>query len=83
MLPGSGGESQEQGELGEMVEGAERLRGEQRAKAMQRGIKQATDSVKPVPPVPVAGESQVTRTDTFFTFMKLHGKDRREKKPNE
>lgn len=56
-----------------MVEGAERLGGEQRAKAVQRGIKRATESVKPVPPAPVAGEFQVNRTDTFFTFMKLCG----------
>lgn len=67
MLRGSGREAQEQGEVGEMVDGAKRLGEEQRAKPIQRGTDRANESSKPVPPAPAAGESQMNRTDTVFT----------------
>lgn len=67
----------------EDAEKRKRLGEEQRAKPMQKGIPQATESIKPVPPAPVAGESQMNRTAMSSTFMKLPGKDRRKKKkPN-
>lgn len=45
---------------------------EQSVKPMQGGIGQAKQAVKPVPPAPVAGDAQMKRKDTCFTFMKLH-----------
>lgn len=51
---------------------------EESVKPMQRGIRQAKQAVKPVPPAPVAGDAQMKRKDTCFTFMKLHAQWKRQ-----
>lgn len=57
----------------------ERGSGEQPSvKPMQGGIRQAKQSTKPVPPAPVAGDPQMKRIDTFFTFVKLHAQWKRQ-----